>query len=307
MKNQNSILTVGSIALDNLETIKGKKEKMLGGSATYFAMAASLFVEVRVVGVVGTDFTDEGHNIFDSNNIDKKNLQVIDGKTFSWGGKYSNDFSTRKTLFTDLGVFENFKPKIDKEHINTPIVFLGNIHPDLQMDVINQMNEDCLIITDTMNLWIDISLNSLFNVISKTDILLLNNEEAEQLTGESNLSKAGEILISKGPKTVVIKKGANGSMVCGEIEIDNIPVFPGIDVFDPTGAGDSFAGGFCGYLAINGRDNIIDAIIYGSAVASYTVSQFGVNGLKNINIDNIKDRAKTISSLLAEKNNQSKG
>ena len=302
MKNQNPILTVGSIALDNLETIKGKKERVLGGSATYFAMAASQFTETRIVGVVGTDFTNEGHEIFNSNNIDNKNLQIIDGETFAWGGKYSDDFSSRDTLFTNLGVFENFKPKIREEHINTPIVFLGNIHPELQMDVINQMNDDCLIITDTMNLWIDISLNRLWDVIAKTDILLLNDEEAEQLTNESNLKTAGEILLTKGPKTIVIKKGSKGSMVCGEFEMDNIPVFPDVDVFDPTGAGDSFAGGFCGYLAIHGEKNIIDAIIYGSAVASYTVSQFSVEGLKNINFEDIHHRAEIISNLLAEKN-----
>ena len=301
MNNQNPILTVGSIALDNLETIKGKRERVLGGSATYFAMAASHFTEVRVVGVVGTDFTDDGHNIFKSENIDTKNLQIVEGETFSWGGKYTDDFSTRDTLFTNLGVFENFKPIINNNHLDSPIVFLGNIHPELQLDVIHQMSNDSLIITDTMNLWINISLDCLWDVISKTDILLLNDEEAEQLTGEQNLKIAGKKLIQKGPKTVVIKKGAKGSMICGEITMDNIPVFPGIDVIDPTGAGDSFAGGFCGYIAKYGTENLIDAILFGSAIASFTVSQFSVDGLREIKMSDIKERVDVISHLLSEK------
>lgn len=300
MKKPNPILSVGSIALDNLETVKGKREKVLGGSATYFAMAASHFTEVRVVGVVGTDFSDDGHDIFNSENIDSNNLQIVEGETFAWGGKYADDFSSRDTLFTNLGVFENFKPKINPKHLDTPIVFLGNIHPELQMDVINQMSDDSLIITDTMNLWIDISLESLWDVIERTDILLLNDEEAEQLTGESNLKIAGEYLLNRGPQTVIIKKGAKGSMICGDINLDDIPVFPGVDVCDPTGAGDSFAGGFCGYLAKFGTENLVDAIIYGSAIASFTVSQFSVDGLRNIKIDDIKERAEIISNLLSE-------
>ena len=301
MKNQNSILTVGSIALDNLETIKGKREKVLGGSATYFAMAASHFTETRVVGVVGTDFTDDGHEILSSENINNENLQIVEGETFAWGGKYSDDFSSRDTLYTNLGVFENFKPKINPDHLNTPIVFLGNIHPELQIDVINQMSDDSLIITDTMNLWIDISLDRLWDVIERTDILLLNDEEAEQLTGESNLKIAGKYLLNRGPKTVIIKKGAKGSMICGEINLDDIPVYPGVDVCDPTGAGDSFAGGFCGYIAKYGTENLVDAIIYGSAIASFTVSQFSVDGLRNIKFDDIKERVQVISHLLSEK------
>ena len=301
MKKPNPILTVGSIALDNLETIKGKKEKTLGGSATYFAMAASHFTETRVVGVVGTDFTDDGHDIFNRKNINSNNIQIVEGETFAWGGKYADDFSSRDTLFTNLGVFENFKPKINPNHLNTPIVFLGNIHPELQMDVINQMSDDSLIITDTMNLWIDISLNRLWDVIERTDILLLNDEEVEQLTGETNLKTAAELLLNKGPKTVIIKKGAKGSMMCGETNLDDIPVFPGVDVSDPTGAGDSFAGGFCGYLAKFGTENLVDAIIYGSAIASFTVSQFSVDGLRNIKIDDIEERAEVISNLLSEK------
>ena len=298
MENTNPILTVGSIALDNIETIKGKKEQLLGGSATYFSIAASQFTEVRIVGVVGTDFTDEGHKIFNSTNINIKNLQTVKGKTFSWGGKYSDDFSSRETLFTDLGVFESFKPKIYNKHLNTPIVFLGNIHPELQMNVIKQISENSLIVTDTMNLWINISLDKLWEVIAKTDILLLNDEEAIQLTNELNLKKAGKILVKKGPKTVVIKRGAKGSMVFGEIELERIPVYPGIDVYDPTGAGDSFAGGFCGYLACFDSCNILEAIIHGSAVASYTVSEFSINGLKNINLEDIQVRAKVIRNLM---------
>ena len=303
MKTQNNILVVGSIALDNIETIKGKKEKVLGGSATYFTIAASHFTEVRLVAVVGSDFTENNHAIFKKKNINTKNLQIVKGNTFAWGGKYNSDFSSRKTLFTELGVFKNFKPIIHNDHINTPIVFLGNIHPTLQLNVIKQINQNSLVITDTMNLWIDISLNELWKVIASTDIFLLNNEEAIQLTGTSNLKKASEILLSKGPETVIIKKGAEGSMIAGKENLDNIPIFPGIDVYDPTGAGDSFAGGFCGYLAKYGNKNLINAIIYGSAIASYTVSQFGVSGLKNIKLKDIEKRADIITNLLS-KNHQ---
>ena len=236
-----------------------------------------------------------------SQNIDNKNVQVIDGKTFAWGGKYSPDFSTRETLFTNLGVFEHFNPIIHSDHTSTPIVFLGNIHPKLQMNVINQMSDESLVITDTMNLWINISLNRLWDVIANTDIFLLDDEEAEQLTDTSNLIKAAEILLSKGPDTVIIKKGVKGSMIAGKENLDNIPVFPGVDVCDPTGAGDSFAGGFCGYLAKFGEENLIDAIIFGSAVASFTVSQFSVNGLRNIQLKDIEKRANVISNLLSEK------
>ena len=301
MKNQNQILTVGSIALDNLETIKGKRERVLGGSATYFSMAASHFSEIRVVGVIGTDFTEDGHQIFRGDNIDNQNIQILDGETFAWGGKYADDFSTRETLFTNLGVFADFNPKIIDSHLNTPIVFLGNIHPDLQMNVINQMRDDSLIISDTMNLWIDISLNRLWDVIEKTDVFLLNDEEAMQLTGETNLDLCAQNLLQKGPQTVIIKKGAKGSMVRGDVNMDNIPVFPGVDVFDPTGAGDSFAGGFCGYIAKYGKENLVDAIIFGSAIASFTVSQFSVDGLRNITIEDINQRAEIISNLLSEK------
>ncbi|MBC8196731.1 MAG: sugar kinase [Candidatus Marinimicrobia bacterium] len=300
MKTSNPILTVGSIALDNLETIHESRERVIGGSTTYFAMAASQFTEVRIVGVVGTDFTDDGHAIFNSKNIDTKNLQIEEGETFGWGGKYSPDFSSRETTFTNLGVFKHFNPIIHSEHTHTPIVFLGNIHPDLQLNVINQMQGDTLFITDTMNLWIDISLDQLWEVIQNTHIFLLNDEEAEQLTGTSDLKKASEILLSKGPETVIIKKGSKGSMVAGKENLDNIPVFPGVNLVDPTGAGDSFAGGFCGYIAKYGKTNLIDAIIYGSAVASFTVSQFSVDGLRNITMNDIENRANIISKLLTE-------
>lgn len=300
MNSQKPVLVVGSIALDSLETPKGNRSNVLGGSASYFTLAASLFTEVRVVGVVGTDFPEEGFSLYKRSNVNSDNLKIEEGTTFRWGGKYSNDYSERETLFTELGVFESFTPDIIPGHRNTPFLFLGNIHPGLQLHVLDQMEKNVMVVTDTMNLWIDIALSELKEVISKTNIFLLNDEEAVQLTGGSDLKQVGKSLLESGPQTVIIKQGARGSLIFDKGDCISVPVFPDVDVKDPTGAGDSFAGGFLGYLTSNEKQDITEAVVCGTAVASYTVSDFSINGLLPLTKEQIEMRSRKISSIMLE-------
>ena len=294
MQTKKTILGVGSLALDTLETPKGNREKILGGSSTYFAIATSMFAPLSLVGVVGNDFPQSAWDLFHNKGVDTKNIQVENGKTFQWGGKYSDDYSTRDTLFTELGVFETFSPQIQDDFRNTNILFLGNIHPSLLMNVLEQMQSIEMVVTDTMNLWIDLDKNGLMDVVSKTNMFLLNDEEALQLTGYSNIHDAGSYLLDKGPDIVVIKQGGNGSLIAYKDERIQIPVVPNIDVYDPTGAGDSFAGGLIGYIANESQTDIVEAVITGSAVASFTVSGFGVEGLLDANLEMIENRKKQI-------------
>ena len=292
------ITVVGSIALDSLETPKGDRPSILGGSAMYFALSASLFSSVEVIGIVGTDFPQEGWKIFKSHNINYDNIDIKDGKTFSWGGKYSNDYSTRDTLFTDLGVFENYQPIIKSSTNKNGILFLANIHPSLQLDVLNQMKSNVsLVVADTMNLWIDTDLRGVNEVISKSNIFLLNDEEAMQLTGLSDLHDAGKYILNQGPETVIIKMGAKGSLLIEENLLHRVPCVPDVDVFDPTGAGDSFAGGLIGFISQFGIEDKKMALVYASAIASFTVSDFGINKLIPLNLDDIKSRIEIIQKL----------
>tara|TARA_B100000029_G_scaffold511075_1_gene604096 strand:+ start:340 stop:1257 length:918 start_codon:yes stop_codon:yes gene_type:complete len=300
MNPPNPLLAVGSIALDSIKTPKGNRLDILGGSASYFTLAASLFTEVRVVGVVGTDFPEDGHALFHKPNVNAENLQIEQGTTFRWGGRYSNDYSSRETLFTELGVFETFTPQIKQHHRDTPFVFLGNIHPSLQLHVLDQMKDDALIVTDTMNLWIDTALSELNDVVAKSNTFLLNDEEAVQLTGKDDLSLAGKHLLERGPDTVIIKKGAEGSLIFQNGDCVSVPVYPGVEVKDPTGAGDSFAGGFLGMLSTGKKQDLTQAVLTGSAVASVTVSDFGVEGLKSLTMEEITLRSQKISSLMSE-------
>jgi len=293
------ISVVGSIAHDTLETVKGNRENLLGGSAIYFTMAASKFTPVEVIGIVGDDFIEQGWDILQSNNIDSNNVTTQSGNTFRWGGRYSHDYSTRDTLFTELGVFENYVPEIQSSSNDNGILFLANIQPSLQLSVLNKMkNQISLVVADTMNLWIDIDLNGLMEVINKTDIFLLNDEEARQLTGHQNLLSAGESLLNEGPDTIIIKKGSKGSMLLEKNTTIEIPCVPDIEVFDPTGAGDSFAGGLLGYISKFGPSEKVSALLYASAIASYTVSDFGINKLINLNFDELAERVKLLENLL---------
>ena len=298
MKNNKDIIVVGSVAFDDIETNKGKETRLLGGSGTYFSIAASLFTKVHLVGVVGDDFEQSYIDMFNSKLIVTDYLKQEKGETFHWGGIYSNDFSTRDTLFTKLGVFENFNPKIDAKLFDAPILFLANIQPELQQKMINQIPNPSLIVLDTMNLWIDNNCDQLLNVIKQSDILLINDEEILQLTNMSSIQNAAKSLLSYNLQYIIVKQGGSGSLVVSKDSIISIPAVPNIDVFDPTGAGDSFAGGFLGYIASHSDFNIFNAVIMGTAIASYTVSDFGINGIKNLELHNIKKRVKLITSLM---------
>ena len=288
------ILAVGSIALDSLETIEGNRTEIIGGSSTYFGLAAKLFAPVSLVGVVGDDFPQESWDLLSNTNIDVKNIQIQPGTTFRWGGRYNNDYSHRETLFTNLGVFEKFQPSILENYKKADFLFLGNIQPDLQLNVASQMESVKTIVCDTMNLWIDLCPDKLWDVLKKVDIFLLNDEEAIQLTGKKNLSEAANQLLQSGPSVVIIKQGANGALLTYDDVSVQIPVFPIKSLIDPTGAGDSFAGGFIGHLVNSGSNDLIEAVIAGAAIASFTVSGFGVEGLLEANIDSLQNRKNII-------------
>ena len=294
------IIVVGSIAFDSIQTIKGKKNDLLGGSATYFSLASSLFTKTYLVGIVGYDFDEKYIKMFNSKNISTKYLQCKEGNTFRWGGIYDKNFENRDTLFTELGVFEDFNPTIDSTEFDSPILFLANIQPSLQMKIVNQVANASIVVLDTMNLWINNNYNKLIEVIQKTDILLINDEEILQLTNKSDIFLASQDLLSLGLKHIIIKQGSEGASIISKASHTPIfiPAVPNIDVHDPTGAGDSFAGGFLGYLAYQKDFDIINAVKYGTAVASYTVSSFGIDGIQNLELDNIKKRVKLIKNLM---------
>lgn len=298
MEYKKDIVVVGSIAFDSIKTIKGTRNQLIGGSGTYFSLAASLYADVHLVGVVGNDFSNQHISMFHKKNISTKHLIKEDGDTFKWGGVYSDDFSTRETLFTELGVFENFNPIIDSSQFNKPILFLANIQPSLQIKVINQINDPSLIVLDTMNLWIDNNYDELIEAIKMSDILLINDEEIIQLTDNNNIDEAAQILLKLGLDAIIIKKGSKGALIVSGNTTTSIPVVPNIDVFDPTGAGDSFAGGFLGHIASNNKLNLIDAVITGTALASYTVSAFGIEGIKKLELHNIEKRIKLIKDIM---------
>ena len=278
MSDSKEILAVGSIAFDTIHTPKGNRDKILGGSSTYFSVASSRYCPVSLIGIVGNDFTDNEWALFNRYNINTESIEVCRGKTFSWGGKYNHDYTTRDTLFTDLGVFESFKPTI-KTNYSSPILYLGNIQPELQLDVINKIKNPYLIAADSMNLWIDLFPGDVIELIKKVNIFLLNDEEAMQLTGLTDLDKIADQFLSYGPEIVIIKKGGEGSLLAFKNEKINISVVPNTSVFDPTGAGDSFAGGVLGYIAKFGINNPVDAVVHGTVTASYTVSGFGLEKL----------------------------
>jgi sugar/nucleoside kinase (ribokinase family) len=298
MTTTKSILAVGSIALDSLETIAGNRTEILGGSSTYFGLAANLFSPVSLVGVVGNDFPQKYWDLFSKKKIDISNVQVESGKTFRWSGRYNNDYSSRYTLFTDLGVFDKFQPIIADNYKKTNYLFLGNIQPDLQLNVVEQMNESKTVVCDTMNLWIDLCPKRLWDVVRLIDMFLLNDEEAIQLTNKTNIYDAANHLLKNGPSVVVIKQGGNGALLAYDDVRIQVPVFPVDKLIDPTGAGDSFAGGFIGHLVNHKQDDLIEAVITGSAVASFTVSGFGVEGLLEANISFIESRKDVIRTSM---------
>ena len=294
---KNKILTVGSIAIDELHTPKGSEKNILGGSATFFSIAAAKYNPVKLIGIVGDDFPKEGWNLFQKYNINTDLVTIKKGETFNWGGKYSNDYSKRETLYTNLGVFENFSPNVPPL-IDTEYLYLGNIQPSLQLDVINKVKNKKRIVSDTMNLWINLDVDGLWSVIEKSDIFLLNDEEAMELTNKTDLNEITKILLDAGPDIVIIKKGSKGALLAQNENTIDIPVYDKINLFDPTGAGDSFAGGLVGYFSKYGENNLEDALIHATVTASYTVSDFGVKGLISSSEDSFEKRCKYLKSKI---------
>jgi sugar/nucleoside kinase (ribokinase family) len=294
---KNKILTVGSIAIDELHTPKGSEKNILGGSATFFSIAAAKYSPIKLIGIVGDDFPKEGWNLFQKYNINTELVTIKKGETFNWGGKYSNDYSKRETLYTNLGVFENFSPNVPRS-IDTEYLYLGNIQPSLQLDVINKVKNKKRIVSDTMNLWIDLDVDGLWSVIKKSDIFLLNDEEAMELTNKTDLNEITKILLDAGPEIVIIKKGSKGALLAQNDNTIDIPVYDKINLFDPTGAGDSFAGGLVGYFSKYGENNLEDALIHATVTASYTVSDFGVKGLISSTEDAFEKRCKYLKTKI---------
>jgi sugar/nucleoside kinase (ribokinase family) len=299
------LVVVGSVAFDSVRGPRGCVERMLGGSATYFAIAASYFTSVRVVGVVGDDFADEHHSVLLNRGVCTQGLERVAGKTFFWSGEYSADMNDRQTLDTQLNVFAEFQPKLPVDYRSTPYLFLGNIDPELQSMVAGQMQNPKLIAGDTMNFWIEGKRAALEQTLRKIHVLLINDSEARLLSGHFNLVKAGRAIQALGPETVVIKRGDNGVTMLQENDIFSFPALPLEEVHDPTGAGDSFAGGFMGYLAsrsgLNGhaldRNAFRRAAIYGSVMGSFAVEKFGVDRLLNLTREEIETRLSELRHL----------
>ena len=288
-----SILVVGSIAFDSIETPFGRIEKALGGSATYFSVAASNFAPVQVVGVVGNDFGDEEMKVFEGRPIDTSGISRVDGETFFWSGSYGFDLNVANTRKTELNVFADFQPVLP-EHFRSPdVLFLANIAPELQLDVLSQIERPRLVALDTMNFWIDSRLDALKEVISRVDMMIVNEGEVRQLTGEHSLVRGAKKLLDLGPQTLVIKRGEYGVLMIRGERVFAAPAYPLEEVFDPTGAGDTFAGGFLGYLASCEKHDDIDvrrAIIFGSVVASFNVEAFSLQRLREISRADIQKR-----------------
>lgn len=287
------ILTVGSVALDSVKTPFGEVSRVVAGAATYFSIAASFFTDVRLVGVVGEDFTDAHLSVFDGRRVDLAGLQRVAGETFRWRGEYSVDLNTRETIYTHLNVFEDFKPVIPETFRTSPFVFLANIHPALQLDVLDQVENPRFVALDTMNYWIEGTPDDLATVLARVHVLVINDAEARELSGEANLVKAARSIQAMGPARVVIKRGEYGVLMTRRDGFFAAPGMPLEDVRDPTGAGDTFAGGFVGFLAASGTvsdDTVTQAIIAGSTMASFAVEDFGLDRLLRLGQSEVKQR-----------------
>jgi sugar/nucleoside kinase (ribokinase family) len=295
-----SIAVVGSIGLDTIQTPAGRVHEVLGGSAAYFSLAARHFMPVSVVAVVGDDFPRDARTLLDQPGIDLTGLEVQDGKTFRWEGVYSDDMNTRATIRTELNVFEHFKPDLPDRMRSLKNVFLANIDPVLQREVLEQLDQPRLVLADTMNYWIRNKRDELLETLKRVRILIINEEEAREITGEALTHKAARAILSLGPETVVIKQGEHGAFLQGPELFFTCPAFPIDNVIDPTGAGDSFAGGFVGALARMARvndHNLRRAVVYGCVLASFTVEGFGVSGLAHADRNSILARAEAISDM----------
>ena len=299
-----SLLTVGTVAFDDIETPLGKADKIVGGACTYISLAASYFVDdIKLVSIIGDDFPQETLNMLASKGINLDGLQVKQGeKSFFWAGRYHADLNSRDTLETQLNVLADFDPVLPESYKTSEFVMLGNLTPDVQMRVIDQMTKrPKLIAMDTMNFWMNIAMERLLEVLKKIDCLIINDEEARQLSGEHSLVKASHKILSMGPKYLVIKKGEHGALLFEGERIFFAPALPLAEVFDPTGAGDTFAGGFIGYLAKNGDlsfENMKRAVIFGSAMASFCVEKFGIERLTTLSKNEIMQRVAKFADLV---------
>ena len=299
----NKLLIVGTVAFDAIETPFGKTDKILGGAATYIGLSASHFnVKSGIVSVVGEDFPQEYLDLLTARNIDISGIEIVKGgKTFFWSGKYHNDLNSRDTLITELNVLADFNPVVPQEFKDAEIVMLGNLHPLVQSGVLNQMTSTPkLVVLDTMNFWMDCALTELLDVMQRIDVITINDEEARQLSGEYSLVKAAAKIHTMGPKYVVIKKGEHGALLFHNKEVFFAPALPLEEVFDPTGAGDTFAGGFSGYIAQSENisfNNMKNAIIQGSNLASFCVEKFGTERMETLKKEEVQERLKQFKLL----------
>jgi sugar/nucleoside kinase (ribokinase family) len=289
------VLVVGSIALDSVKTQLAERREVLGGAASYASIGASFFSPVNLVGIVGTDFPQEYVKLFKSRGINLDGMEMADGRTFRWSGEYEWDMNQRKTLDLELNVFEHFKPKLPEAYKRTPIVLLGNISPVLQNHVLDQVEHPRFVVADTMDLWISTTKAALLDLLARVHLLVLNDSEARQLTEETSLIKAGRKLVQLGPKYVAIKKGEHGCLLLSHNQFFSCGAFPLEDIHDPTGAGDTFAGGFTGYLAGLEKDafefsDLKKAVVYGSLLASFCVESFSLDRLKTLSRKEIDER-----------------
>lgn len=297
----NSIVVVGSVAFDNVATPAGKRVDSLGGSATYFSYSASFFSPVKLVAVVGEDFDQKYVDMLEQKGVDTAGLvRKQGGKTFRWAGTYEENLNEAQTLETELNVFADFKPDLPASYRTTPFVFLANIDPDLQLEVLEQVEKPQLVACDTMNLWINIKQDSLLKLLRKIDLLILNDGEAKLLTGESNMIKAGKLILEDVAGSVIIKKGEHGSMLFSREGMFMLPCYPIEEVIDPTGAGDTFAGGVMGYLSKAGKtdfNTLRKAMIYGTVMASFNVQDFSLDNMKPLDMQKIDARVQELISL----------
>jgi len=299
----NKLLAVGTVAFDAIETPFGKTDKILGGSGTFVGLAASQFgIKTGIISVVGGDFPTSYLEMMNSKGIDTTGIEIIkEGKTFFWSGKYHNDMNSRDTLITELNVLENFTPVVPEDLKDAAIVMLGNLHPLTQASVLDQMTaRPKLVVLDTMNFWMDIALADLHTVLKRVDVITINDEEARQLSGEYSLVNAAKKIHEMGPKYVVIKKGEHGALLFNKGKMFYAPALPLAEVFDPTGAGDTFAGGFCGYLSKTQNisfENMKNAIIYGANLASFCVEKFGTERLQELTKEEVIKRLQDFKEL----------
>ena len=299
----NKLLIVGTVAFDAIETPFGKTDKILGGSAPYIGLSASQFgTASAIVSVVGGDFPETHLELFRQHNIDISGIEIISsGKTFFWSGRYHNDMNTRDTLSTELNVLSDFQPVVPSKFKDANVVVLGNLHPLVQSSVLDQVtNKEALVILDTMNFWMDNTLEDLMEVIKRVDVITINDEEARQLSGQSSLVAAARNIHEMGPKYVVIKKGEHGALLFSGDNVFFAPALPLEEVFDPTGAGDTFAGGFAGFLSKTNNfsfENMKKAVVYGSALASFTVEKFGTERISNLSSKEVFERLQMFKNL----------